>query len=52
MAVVTPMPGYPPEVHPSDGFHAHFVVDSEAVDPERPPDALLGQVLTAHHDRP
>jgi hypothetical protein len=47
MAVVTPMPWSPPEVHPSDGFHTHIVIDGEAIDAERPLVALLGQVLTA-----
>lgn len=47
MSVVTPMPWSPPEVHPSDGFHTHVVIDSDGVDAERPLVALLGQVLTA-----
>jgi hypothetical protein len=47
MAVVTPMPWSPPEVHPPDGFTTHIVVDAGAVDAERPLVVLLGQVLTA-----
>jgi hypothetical protein len=47
MAAVTPMPWSPPEVHPSDGFNTHVIVDGGAVDAERPLVVLLGQVLTA-----
>jgi hypothetical protein len=46
LAVVTPMPWSPPEVHPSDGFHTHVVDLGGISDEERPLVALLGQVLT------
>jgi hypothetical protein len=47
LPLAVPMPWAPPETHPARGFSTHIIAGRDAVDPERPLVALLGQTLTA-----
>lgn len=46
LAVATPMPWAPPEIHPSDGFYTHIVDHTDRAGEEPRLIALLGQALT------